>query len=462
MTRRLLATLLLALAAAPSCGATRAHRVSIAQARNVRVYVSESPMLASSDEDCKLHYPVLEKSLPYAVRRALAQSGFTVVRKASEVHDAEAFIDANLSFCRKAGTCVNGNAEVTLVAGGQVVERHRFDTGNAFCSSAPTVDEFPQLFVENIDHHLLDSQPVATLAQSASIIRAEFEAGRLNQPALASNPASVPITSDSAPVPAEYVIGAPQPNAFALIVGIEKYRDVPPPSGARADAVSFARLTERTLGLPQENVRVLLDEHATRGDLEKGLSWLELNVPVGGRAFFFYSGHGAPDPVSGTAYLLPYDGDPAALDQTALPLSIVTERLARTKASESVAFLDSCFSGAGGRSVLPQGARPLVRVQAPSIARGVAVLSSSAASEISGPSAEGSNGVFSKYLLQGLGEAQADADGDLQISMSELQAFVEPRVSREARLGNRVQTPTLVLSDGRPASAVIVASGVKR
>jgi hypothetical protein len=461
--RRLLSACLLVLALAPSCAASRAHRVSVAQAQNVRVYVSESPMLASSDEDCKAHYPVLEKSLPYAVRHALAQSGFTVVRKASDVHDAEAFIDANLSFCRKSGTCVNGNAEVTLVASGQVVERHRFDTGNAFCSSAPTVDEFPALFVENIDHHLLDSEPVATLAQSASIIRAEFEAGRLNQTASAGAP-SATASSPAAPAvaAAEYVIGAPQPNAFALVIGIEKYRDVPPPSGARADAESFAHLAERTLGLPDENVRVLLDEHATRGDLEKGLSWLELNVPAGGRAFFFYSGHGAPDPVSGTAYLLPYDGDPAALDQTALPLSLVTERLARTKAAESVAFLDSCFSGAGGRSVLPEGARPLVRVQTPSIARGVAVLSSSAASEISGPSAEGLNGLFSKYLLQGLGEAQADTDGNLQISMGELQAFVEPRVSREARLGNRVQTPTLVISDGRPASAVIVASGVKR
>jgi hypothetical protein len=462
MMRRSLMTVLLVLGAAPSCASTRAHRVSVAQAQNVRVYVSESPMLASSDEDCKLHYPVLEKSLPYAVRRALTQSGFTVVRKASDVHDAEAFIDANLSFCRKSGTCVNGNAEVTLVASGQVVERHRFDTGNAFCSSAPTVDEFPSLFVDNIDHHLLDSEPVATLARTASIIRADFEAGRLTQPATASGALPVTPAAPAAAAAALYAIGAPQPHAFALVVGIEKYRDVPPPSGARADATSFSELARRTLGLPEENVRVLLDEHATRGDLEKGLSWLELNVPVGGRAFFFYSGHGAPDPVSGTAYLLPYDGDPAALDQTALPLSVVTERLARTKASESVAFLDSCFSGAGGRSVLPQGARPLVRVQTPSIARGVAVLSSSAASEISGPSAEGGNGLFSKYLLQGLGEAQADADGDLQISMSELQAFVEPRVSREARLGNRVQTPTLVISDGRPASAVIVASGVKR
>jgi uncharacterized caspase-like protein len=216
------------------------------------------------------------------------------------------------------------------------------------------------------------------------------------------------------------------------------------------------------LGLQEAHVRTLIDDHATRGDLEKALAWLELNVPAGRRVYFFYSGHGAPDPVSGTAYVLPYDGDPAALDQTALPLSVVTERLARTKAADALAFLDACFSGSGGRSVLPKGARPLVRVQTPAIARGVSLLASSSGSEISGASADGQNGLFSKYLLQALGGAQADTDGDLQISLAELLGFIEPRVAREARLENRVQTPNLTVPDGQTPGTVFVAFGVKR
>jgi hypothetical protein len=330
------------------------------------------------------------------------------------------------------------------------------------CSAAPTVDEFPLLFVEDLEARLLGSQPVATLARDVSVIKADFEAGRL-QPAPATSASGVaPMASAPAGVPKTYAQGAPQPAAFALVVGIESYRDVPPPTGARADALAFAKLAERTLGVPENHVRLLLDQHATRGDLEKALAWLELNVPAGGRIYFFYSGHGAPDPVSGTAYVLPYDGDPAALEQTALPLSVVTERLARTKAAESVAFLDACFSGAGGRSVLPKGARPLVRVTTPAFARGVSVLASSSGSEISGQAKDGNNGLFTKYLLEGLGEAQADANGDLQISLSELLSFVEPRVAREARLENRVQTPTLTVPDGQPPSSLFVAFGVKR
>ncbi len=443
-----------------SCASSAPQLVSKAQTRNVRVYVHDPPILTSSDDDCRLHYAVLQKSLPYAVRRGLAGSGFTVVKSAADVHDAEAVINGNFSYCRKAGTCVNGSAELTIVSNGLVVERHRYDTGGGLCASAPTVDEFPALFVENLETRLLGSEPVATLAREVSVIKADFEAGRLKPAApQAAASAGAPASSTA---PTSFVRGAPQPNAFALVVGIEKYRDVPPPSGARADAQAFAQLAERTLGVPEDHVRLLIDEHATRGDLEKALAWLELNVPAGGRVYFFYSGHGAPDPVSGTAYVLPYDGDPAALDQTALQLSVVTDRLAATKAAESVAFLDACFSGAGGRSVLPRGARPLVRVQTPTIARGVAVLASSSGSEISGASSDGANGLFSKYLLQALGQAQADADGDLQISLGELVGFIEPRVAREARLENRVQTPTLTVSDGRAPGTVFVAFGVKR
>jgi uncharacterized caspase-like protein len=262
--------------------------------------------------------------------------------------------------------------------------------------------------------------------------------------------------------PAQLAVGAPQPNAYALIVGVEKYRDVPSPTGARADALAFARVAKSTLGISEENIKLLIDDRATRSDLEKALAWVELNVPAGGRIYFFYSGHGAPDATTGTPYVLPYDGDPSALDQTAIPLARLTERLSKTKAVETIAFLDACFSGAGGRSVLPAGARPLVRVQTAPSRRGVSLLASSSASEISGPSADGKNGLFTKYLLLAVGNAEGDLDGDRQISLAELKAWIEPRVVREARQANRAQTPTLTLADGRQATGVIVAYGVKR
>jgi hypothetical protein len=450
------------LGAALALGCGPSQRVPISQARSVRVFVVESPQLTTSDPDCELHYGVLRESLPYAVRQSLRDSGFTVVRRQSELHDAEARLEGNLSYCKRSATCVNGSVTMNLVVNGAVVERHRYETGDKNCAASPTVDELPLEFTADMAQKLLGSEKVAELSRGTSLAKAQYEAPRaagtvpVVVPAIAPPVAAAPITPD------QFAQGAPQPNAYALVVGIEKYRDVPPPIGARADAQQFALLAVRTLGIPEDHVRLLLDEHATRGDLEKALAWLELNVPVGGRVYFFYSGHGAPDAVSGSAYVLPYDGDPSALDQTALPLSKLTERLSKTKASESVAFVDACFSGAGGRSVLPKGARPLVRVQAPAVARGVAMLSSAGSAEISSATPDGKNGIFTKYLLEALGGAGGDVDGDYQISLEELRSFVEPRVAREARLQNRVQTPTLSMPGGSEARSLIVAFGVKR
>jgi hypothetical protein len=458
LVRAALVTSAVAISSGSAC--TPEPKVPPSQARSVRVFVVDNPSLTTTDPDCELHYSVLRQSLPYAVRQSLRESGFTVVRRESDLHDADARIEGNLTYCKRAGTCVNGSLTMNLLVNGAQVERHIYKTGDTTCSSSPTIDELPAAFTTDLGQKLLGSERVAQLSRGTSLAKAQYDAQHPTAAvplAAAPNPAAAP----AAPV-GEYALGAPQPNAFALVVGIEKYRDVPPPIGARADAEQFARLAVRTLGIPEDHVRLLLDEHATRGDIEKALAWLELNVPVGGRVYFFYSGHGAPDAVSGSAYVLPYDGDPAALDQTAVPMSKLTERLSKTKASESVAFVDACFSGAGGRSVLPKGARPLVRVQAPAVARGVALLSSAGASEISGATPDGSNGLFSKYLLEALGRGGGDVDGDYQISLEELRSFVEPRVAREARLQNRVQTPTLSLPTGTEGRSLIIAFGIKR
>ncbi len=259
-----------------------------------------------------------------------------------------------------------------------------------------------------------------------------------------------------------FVSGAPQPNAFALIIGVEKYRDVPAPTGARADAEHFAALAKRTLGVPENNVRLALDEHASKGDIEGQLQWIARNVSAGGRVYFFFSGHGAPDAANGTPFLLPYDGKPKEVAATALPLASVLDALGKTHAKDVLAIVDTCFSGAGGRSVLPAGARPLVKVKETSAVPHVALFSASSGAEISGPTADGNSGLFTKYLVDALGTAAADNDGDGQVSLQELEAWVQPRVVREAKRDSREQTPSLTIGGTLSAQAFIVAGGLAK
>lgn len=248
--------------------------------------------------------------------------------------------------------------------------------------------------------------------------------------------------------PIEVVRAAPQSAAFALVIGIEHYREaLPSPSGARGDAQRFADFLRMTLGLKSENIRLALDDRAARSDVERQLKWLTENVPAGSRICFYFSGHGSPAPTGG-AYVLPYDADPSYLDETALPLSGILQSLARTKAKDVVAIVDSCFSGAGGRSVLPAGARPLISVKDTPVTEKVVLLSAAAPTEISGRLPGAEEGLFTHYLLEGLKTAAADSDGDHQIGAAELMRWVQPRVARDALTENRAQHPSMSPVEG--------------
>jgi hypothetical protein len=258
-----------------------------------------------------------------------------------------------------------------------------------------------------------------------------------------------------------FVAGAPQPNAYAVIVGIEHYEGLPPPVGARRDAQRFQRLVQQTLGVPEAHVHISIDDHATKGAIERDIAWARTNVAKGGRVYFYYSGHGAPDPSTGSAFVLPVDADPKFLNETAILLSDLVTRLGAGPAKDVIVILDSCFSGAGGRSVLAPGVRPLVRVREVSPGSNVALLTAATDSEIAGPASDGTSGLFSSYVLRGIGGAQADANGDGQITLQELFDWVKFRVARDAKQDNRDQTPKLIVGRGLgSASDLLVAWGL--
>lgn len=298
--------------------------------------------------------------------------------------------------------------------------------------------------------------PAAPVGSSATAVGGPGTTATGTPPTQAPATASASTASPSPAARGTFVAGAPQNTAYAVVVGIEKYgHGLPSPVGARTDAEQFAAMAHASLGIPADHVRVAFDGDATQGTLRSMVAWARDNVPSAGRIYFFFSGHGAPDASGGIPYLVPADADPQYLAQSALPESEVLAELSKGKAREVIVMLDACFSGAGGRSVLPPGARPLVRVKEQVATGTVAVFSSSSGSEISGPSIEGDRGVFTKYVVQGLGSASADVDGDGQISLQELRDWVAPRVAREAQKANRSQNPALTVSSGLGAPTAI-------
>ncbi len=271
-----------------------------------------------------------------------------------------------------------------------------------------------------------------------------------------------PASPHTEPTPAksssQRVSGAPQPNAYALVIGIEDYRNLTPTPGARGDAERFSDMLRHTLGVPQNNIHLITDSDATRGDILAKLSWLQNNVPSDGRIFFYFSGHGTPNVETGASYLLPYEGQPETLEYTGLPVDDVLSSLEESEARDILAFVDSCFSGSGDRSALPEGTRPLVPVQQTTPEPRVALFSSSAAAEISGNAPDSEEGLFTQHLIRAIAEGRADIDGDGQISLAEVKQYVAPRVSRDAQRANRNQNPELSISEelGDPSNIILL------
>lgn len=251
---------------------------------------------------------------------------------------------------------------------------------------------------------------------------------------------------------------AKKKNAYAVVVGIGKYREkLPAADYADKDAELVGEYLTKVLGYPEENVIVRLNDRATRTDLVKYFEeWLRNNVEPGASVFVYYSGHGTPNAKSGEAFLVPYDGDPTFVDSTAYPLKQLYAALDKLPAKDVTVVLDSCFSGAGGRSVLAKGARPMVlTIDKPAQASGkTVVLAASGGDEISNSYEDKGHGLLTYYFLKGL-QGDADANKDGGIEMAELFDYVKPNVQRIARKQyNTEQTPQLM---GSPAA--IAAGG---
>ncbi len=273
-------------------------------------------------------------------------------------------------------------------------------------------------------------------------------------PAPAGSDPNVVVNTASAEPPAPVYrsdVDAPnyevKPNAsrFALVIGVENYAELPPAEFAERDAEAVrAHLT--ALGYPDRNVVVLTSSQAARSSVVKYVeSWLPEHLTADSRLFVYFSGHGAPDPKTGEAYLMPWDGDAEYLRDTGYPIKRLYEKLNALPAREIVVVLDSCFSGAGGRSVLVAGARPLItKVDAGRDRTGrLVVFAASGPDEITGALPAQGHGLFTYYFLKGLnGEAAATADG---VTVQALFDDLSPNVQDAARRDNRDQTPQLIV-----------------
>jgi hypothetical protein len=242
---------------------------------------------------------------------------------------------------------------------------------------------------------------------------------------------------------------APRPNDIAIVIGIENYQGVPTSEHSGSDA-ALVKEYLKALGFQERNIDLIVNERATKSRIETAIEgWLPNRAKRDSRIIVYYSGHGAPEPTTGEAYIVPFDGDPNYLATSGYSLKRLYEKLGAVRTVETIVLLDSCFSGTGGRSVLARGARPLVVVKEASPAsRNMAVLSAAHGTQISTSSPERGHGLFTYYFLKALKDGMK--------SLADIYEYMKPQVEDEAKQLNIQQSPSLNPSPEKMAGRFIL------
>ncbi len=248
-------------------------------------------------------------------------------------------------------------------------------------------------------------------------------------------------------------LGLRNPNAVAVVIGNRAYgrSEIPAVEYANRDAALMKRYLVETFGFREDNIifendaglstfqRIFGSRDNFRGQLYNYLATDRTSD-----VFVFYSGHGAPDPTSGGAYLVPADADPQTLALTGYPVRTLYENLAQLPVRSLTVVLDACFSGLSDRGSLLRGISPLtLRVENPVLAApNAVVLSASAGNEVSGWYDQKGHGLFTYVFLQQLTQQITATGGRSVPTARTLREALAPEVVRlSRRLRQRDQNP---------------------
>ena len=232
-------------------------------------------------------------------------------------------------------------------------------------------------------------------------------------------------------------------DSLALIIGISDYKEtVASANYADRDAKAFADFAAEKLGVPRQRIKTLVNDGADEKDvLLAAKRWLARGAIAGqSDIYVFFAGHGLASDDGKTMYLLPYDGAPELLEDTAVSRERLFTDIAAANPRTVTVFLDTCYSGATRGPDMLIASRPIaIRAKEQAVPEGFTVMTAAAGDQTAKPLEEAKHGMFSYFLMKGM-EGDADANQDNQITARELHAYVKQNVIQQS---NGSQMPEL-------------------
>lgn len=231
-------------------------------------------------------------------------------------------------------------------------------------------------------------------------------------------------------------------STFAVIIGNENYQKVSKVQFAQNDAAMFATYCQKTLGLPEKNIRQYKDAtYATTLSAVKDIRDIAKAYNGDLNVIFYYAGHGIPSESSGDAFLLPVDAD-GRQTEVCYPLNRLYSELGSMGAHSVTVFMDACFSGSErGNNMLASARGVAIKAKAAAPSGKMIVFSAASGDETAYPYAEKGHGLFTYFLLKKLQETKGE------VSLSELGSYIIDNVAKESIVTNgKSQTPTITPS----------------
>ena len=137
-------------------------------------------------------------------------------------------------------------------------------------------------------------------------------------------------------------------NSYALIIGIDKYENVPNLDYAVSDANSIASLLKDNFNFPSKNVKVLLNNEATYLNIRESLDEISSLAKENDRVLIFFAGHGLTNdlPDGGEmGYILPIDGKRDKLFATSIPMEDMKRISSMSQSKHMLFLIDACYGG---------------------------------------------------------------------------------------------------------------------
>lgn len=239
------------------------------------------------------------------------------------------------------------------------------------------------------------------------------------------------------------------PNLYLLSVGVSEYQNSDLTlSFCDDDAKAISSLFEAQKGklFNKTEIKLLVDEDASRDGILEGLEWLQTNATQKDVIILFLAAHGMNE--GNNYYLVPWDGDFKSLRRTGVAWGDFADVLGNLP-SKTLMFLDTCHSGQLGDNLYKfntRGNKEKVADASEAIREltsdenGVVVMAASTEGEESVEHDDWGHGAFTLALIEGL-SGKADFIQDGVIQLRELDTYVAERVKE---LSEGVQHPTTV------------------